>query len=199
MDRTQRILESIENELAGLEFKQNDRNNLSAALFDVSLDHANGIIALLSNKKPNIPSAYALVRPMFECFVRGAWLQHCASDAQIEKIIKKDSFPLKFGEMLEAVEKENKWPATLTEIMKRAMKNMHSYTHGGMQIISRRFKDGILEHVLDEKEISDVLTFIVILAYLSFCQIVSITGTTAKDEFIKKLFAEITDGYLAKS
>lgn len=199
MERTQKILEKIECELSGLEFKQNDRNNLSAALFDLSLDHANGIIALFSTKKPNIPSGYALVRPMFECFVRGAWLQYCASDKQIEKIIRKDSFPLTFAEMLDAVEKQNKWPATLTEIMKRAMKNMHSYTHGGMQIISRRFKDGVLEHVLDEKEISDVLTFIVLLAYLSFCQIVSITGTTAKDEFIKSLFTEITDCYLGGS
>ena len=195
MESTKKILENIETELAGLGFEKSHRNVLSVALFDVSLDHANGIIILLANKKPIIPSAYALVRPMFECFVRGAWLQHCATDEQIEQIIQKDSFPLRFKEMLDAAEQENKWPATLTEIMKRAIKNMHSYTHGGMEIISRRFKDGVLEHVPDEKEISDILTFIAILSYVSFCQIISITGTTAKDEFIKKLYTEITDGY----
>jgi hypothetical protein len=44
---TRKILENIEAELVGLEFKQNDRNNLSAALFDISLDHANAIVALI--------------------------------------------------------------------------------------------------------------------------------------------------------
>lgn len=199
MKKTRIILENIENELIGLEFKQNDRNNLSSALFDVSLDHANAIIALLENKKPIIPSAYALTRPMFECFVRAAWLRHCASDKQIENVIKKDLFPLSLGNMLKAVEKKNEWPETLTKIMKRAIKNMHSYTHGGMQIINRRFKNGVLEHVMDKKEITDVLTFIVLLAYLSFCQIIAITGTTKKDEFIKRLCDDITTNYLTET
>jgi len=194
---TRKILENIETELVGLEFKQNDRNNLSAALFDICLDHANAIVALIEKKKPIIPSAYALVRPMFESFIRAAWLQHCATDKQIKKIIKKDSFPLSLREMLEAVEKENKWPKTLTKIMKKAIKNMHSYTHGGMQLINRRFKGGVLAHVMDKKEINDVATFIVLIAYVSFCQTVAIAGTTNKDTFIKSLYHDIITQYLS--
>ena len=110
MQFTRQILSDIDRELEGLSYDANDRNNLSAALFDIAIDHAKSIIVLLESSLYS--SAYALTRPMFESFVRAAWLQHCASDKQIQKIIKKDEFPLNFGQMLEEVEKIRNWSET---------------------------------------------------------------------------------------
>lgn len=142
MKFTRKILAEIDQELEDLPYRANDRNNLSAALFKIAFDHAKSITVLLENAI--YPSAYALSRPMFESFVRAAWIQHCATDDQIEKIIKRDEFPLNFGQMLEKVEKFRDWEKTLSCIKKIAMSNMHSYTHGGMQIITRMFSGGDL-------------------------------------------------------
>lgn len=196
MKQTKKLLDKIESELVGLAFDQNNRNNLSAALFDISLDHANAIIVLLGKPKIIISSAYALVRPMFECFIRAAWLQHCATDKQIENIINKDTFPMKFGPMLQAIEKEKRWSKTLSKIKKTAINNMHSYTHGGMEIIKRRFKGGVLKQVKDEKEISDILMFIALISFLSFCAIIAIAETKDKDDIIEELYKEITTEHL---
>ena len=197
MKNIEPILTRIDAELEGLSFESNDRNNLSAALFHVSIEHSKSVIILL--KKSLYASAYALVRPMFECFVRASWIQHCASEAEILKLKKKDEFPLNFGQMIEAVEKDQDWVETLSEIKKAALKNMHSYTHGGMQIIARRFQKGELFHAPDSGEIDDTVKFVAFLSFLSFCQTVSISKTSDKDAVINKLFDDICEAYIDRT
>lgn len=199
MKRLRTILTEISAELNGLGFKQNDRNNLSAALYDVSLDHASAITDLLDRERPIFSSSYALMRPMFECFVRAAWLRHCASDLQIQSIIKKDRFPLSLSDMVESIEKETEWESALKTFMETAIKNMHSYTHGGMQLVSRRIKDGILEHVFDQKEIDDIIKRVVLLAFVSFCEMTAIAETSKKDAFVQRLYVDITEMYFPEA
>lgn len=193
MKFTRDILSEIDREIENLPYRGSERNNLSTALFKIALDHSKSIIVLLENAL--YPSAYALARPMFESFVRAAWIQHCATDAQIEKIIKSDEFPLYFGQMLEEVEKCRNWTKTLSGIKKNAMSNMHSYTHGGMQIITRMFSGGDLVFQLDQQEINDLFKFIALVSFLSFNEIVLIANTTDKDAFIKQLYGKIESQY----
>lgn len=194
MKNIERILTRIESELDGLGFESQDRNNLSTALFHICIEHSKSIIFLLQQSL--YASSYAMVRPLFECFVRAEWILHCASDEQITKLIKKDEFPLNFGQMLEAVEEGQGWAKTLSGIKNVAINNMHSYTHGGMQIIARRFKGGELFHAPDQGEIDETIRFVALLSILSFCQIVLISGTTEKDDVIKEIHEEICNLYL---
>jgi len=83
-------------------------------LFDISIDHAKSIIILCENGI--FSSAYALARPMFECYVRASWLQNCATEEQISKIKEKDIFPLKLGQMIEVIEAPDDMPKALTDI-----------------------------------------------------------------------------------
>jgi hypothetical protein len=69
--------------------------------------------------------------------------------------------------MLSAVEEKQGWEKTLTQLKKSAWKSMHSYTHGGMQLISRRFKDAYVEHNVDEEEIIGILQLVNLIAFLS--------------------------------
>ncbi len=195
MKFTREILSAIDSELEGLSYSVNNRNNLSAALFDIAIDHAKSIVILIENNIHS--SAYALVRPMFESFVRAAWILHCATDIQIRNVIKNDKFPFNFGEMLGFVEKNNNWALTLTEIKRTAIRNMHSYTHGGMQMIARRFTESELVHVPNQKEIHDILRFIALIGFLSFTGIVFVSNSTVKDDFIKELYAKIVDTYFS--
>ena len=83
LKHARRILSQINHEIDGVEFESKDeRNRVSGALFDTVLDHANAIIVLIENRIYS--SAYALVRPLFEGFVRATWLLNCATDDEIE-------------------------------------------------------------------------------------------------------------------
>jgi hypothetical protein len=190
MKFTRTILSKIDNELEGLSYDANDRNNLSSALFDIAIDHSKSIIILLENGIYS--SAYSLVRPMFESFVRAAWVQHCATDEQIKKVITKDKFPLSLGEMLDAVEKDRDWSRTLSKIKESAITNMHSYTHGGMQLIARRFTGSELVHIPDPEEVNELLKFLAIMSFLSFNEMVLISKSTEKDGFAKEIYKEIS-------
>jgi len=193
MENPRKLLAKIDIELSGLSYIADGRNDLSIALFDVAIEHSKAIVLLFENSL--YASSYALVRPMFESFIRAAWIQHCAHDEQIARIIEKDDFPLSLGRMLESVEEVKNWPGTLSNIKKVALKNMHSYTHGGSQLIARRFKNGDLVHAIDNEELDGVKQFVAIIAFLSFNEIVFIAKTPNKDNFIKELYDDVCRWY----
>ncbi|MBU4345536.1 MAG: hypothetical protein KKB05_01925 [Proteobacteria bacterium] len=193
MKNLRNLLGKIDRELSGLNYVSNDRNNISAALFDVAIEHSKAIIILFENSL--YASSYALVRPLFESFIRAAWIQYCACDDQIAILKDKDNFPLRLGEMLESVEKVKNWPGTLSNIKKAALKNMHSYTHGGTQLVARRFNNGDLIHAIDRDEIDEVIKFVALLAVLSFNSIVYISNTSVKDDFIEEISNDVCRWY----
>jgi hypothetical protein len=191
------ILAKIDIELSGLSYTADGKNDLSIPLLDVSIEHAKAIVLLIENSL--YASGYALVRPMFESFIRAAWIQHCANAEQIVRIREKDEFLLSLGKMLESVEEVKDWPGTLSNIKKVALKNMHSYTHGGSQLIARRFNNGDLVHDIDDEELYGVKQFVSMLAFLSFNEIVFIARTPNKDKFIKELYEDVCRWYFSNN
>jgi hypothetical protein len=190
---TRKLLATIDEKIGGIEISANDRNKLSGALFDISREHAKAIIVLLEDNNKFYASVYALARPLFESFVRAVWIQHCATDEEINNIIKQDVFPLKFGQMLNAVEEKRQWVKTLTQLKESSWKSMNSYTHGGTQIIFRRFNEGYVEHNIDENEIISLLQIVALIAFLSSNEILGISNGHDKeipDDF-KNIFDDL--------
>jgi hypothetical protein len=183
------ILAKIDANLEGMEFISDNRNEFSLPLFDIAIDHAKSIIILCENGI--FSSAYALARPMFECYVRASWLQHSATEDQISKIKKKDDFPLKLGQMIEAIETPDDMPKALSTIKSSLIKNLNSYTHGGVQLAARRYSGTDLVHKPDQDEVNSLLRMLSLLAFLSFVEIIAISKATGKDPEIEEIYTEI--------
>lgn len=189
---TRKTLAVIDEEVEGVGFEATIRNKLSAALFDIAHDHAKAIVILLEPPTPIYASVYALLRPLKESFVRAAWIQHCASDNDINNIVKKDKFSLSYGEMLSAVEKRRGWENTLTQLKKSVWNSMHSYTHGGTQLIFRRFKDTYVEHNVDEQEIIGILQLVNLIAFLSLNEMIGLSiGDDKKHKILNDLLEDL--------
>ncbi len=182
----QKLLSIIDQEVDGLEFSLNNRNMVSGALFDIVLEHAKAIVFLLENQFH--ASAYALARPLFEGFVRATWIQNCAVDDEVEYFVINDKFKLNFGEMLELVEAQKEWPNTLTQIKKNAWNIMNSYTHGGLQQISRRLKAETIQSNIDDQEIEELIKLVTYLSFLSLTEIVGICKTPEKDKVLNDIY-----------
>ena len=177
---TRRVLSIIHHNIDGSSCKEASlRNRSSGALFDISDEHAEAIVILLEEKY--YASAYALVRPMLETFIRASWIQHCATDDEIEKTMEKDKFDLTLRQMLTCVEEKRQWEKTLTRCLDSALNTMHGYTHGGTQIIARRLKNGYIEHTVDEQEIIEVLRLVNLIAFLSWEGIIGISFGYSKE------------------
>jgi len=196
MKNLRNILSSIDIELNGLSYTADGKNDLSIALFDIAIEHSKAAVVLIENSL--FASCYALIRPLLECFIRAGWIQYCASDEQIVRIREKDEFPhISLYRMFNSVEEVKDWPDTLSNFLKIALRNMHSYTHGGSQLIARRYKNGDLVHAIDDEELYGVKQLVSMIAFLSVNEIVLITKTQNKDNFIKGLYDDVCSSYFS--
>ncbi|CCG97167.1 hypothetical protein MARHY3713 [Marinobacter nauticus ATCC 49840] len=159
----------IEARLDGLQLPRTSRASLSISCHDLVIEHHLGVAVLTRAKIYG--SAFALVRSLFETFVRGVWLRHCATDSEIQKY-QADKLSLSFGQLVSAVEtvpgfddgilsglKENSWSA------------MNSYTHGGALQSGRRFSGECVEPNYDVEEVAEVIRLTGTFAIMAFQQI----------------------------
>ena len=171
----------IVNRLDGLDVPQDRKTLLAVSCQDLVIEHHIGITTLLRSRING--SAFALVRPLFETFVRGLWLQHCATDAQIDDYIS-DKLELKFHELLSVVEKVDGFEGgVLSKLKKNAWKAMNSYTHGGIQQASRRTNGDYIEPNFSEDEVVEVVKLSGTFALLAFVQI---TGSANQPALAKE-------------
>lgn len=187
---TRRLLHIIDGKVNFLAADATDRNRVSAALLDVSQDHAKTIVLALEQHLYG--SAYALERPLLECFTRAAWILHCASEDQIQQVIRKDSFDLSLLEMLNAVEKGKEWPDTLSSAWKGQRKALHSFTHGGLQIAVRRMKAEYIEHDVDELELMEILKVVCIISFLTLTEMIEMSRRKGlENDFLSDLLDDL--------
>ena len=160
----------IRENLVGIELKGDHRHRVPAQLFDLAIEHGSGIHNLIA---ANIcSSAFALVRSEFECFVRAAWLHHCASDAEIETFITKDRIDPRFGALIDAIEQKPGFDSKfLSTVKDSAMKAMHGYTHGGVHQVSRRLEGDYIEPCFEDGALLEVIQFSATMALIAFGQI----------------------------
>ncbi len=158
-------------------------------LFDLAIEHHVGIVHL-ALAQINGP-AFALLRAAIEALVRGAWLQRCATPEQLEAFVAKETLPLEFGGLVEAVEAHADFKdKMLSQLKHSSWKAMNSYTHGGMLQLGRRIKDDTIEPNFEPEEVVEVLKASGTFALLALRQIAYL----AKHDALSKEVDEMLDG-----
>jgi hypothetical protein len=162
----------------GIEISQQRSSLVPGLLFDLAIEHHVGIVHL-ATARVNGP-AFALLRASMEALVRGAWLQRCATAEQVEAFVEKETLPLRFGDLVEAVETHADFNDKLLSNLKHSSwKAMNSYTHGGMLQLGRRIKDGVIEPDFAPDEVIEVLKASGTFALMALRQIASLAGQEA--------------------
>ena len=173
--KAQRLIVWIQRKLNGIEMKGDHRHRIPAQLFDLAIEHHSGIIQLISANL--CASAFALIRCEYECFIRGAWLYYCASDAEIERFIEKDQIGAKLYELIDALEQRPEFETKLLSTVKEStLSAMNGYTHGGIHQISRRLQDDHIEPSFDEESVREVIQFSGAMGLIAFHQIAQLAN-----------------------
>jgi hypothetical protein len=169
LDSAFELHEWIVGRLDGLDISRDRRVLLAVSCYDVVIEHHIGISTLLRSRING--SAFALVRPLFETFVRGVWLRHCATDEQIDMYVS-DKLDSKFWQLLEQIEKVDGFQdGVLSGLKKNAWRAMNSYTHGGIQQAGRRTSGAYIEPDYSLEEIVEVIKLAGSFALLAFQQV----------------------------
>lgn len=185
------LLSIIDNELDGVKFTASDRFRVAGTLYDITHEHAKAIIVLIENKL--YASAFALIRPLFETYVRASWIHHCATENVIEHFIRYGTFKRKVPHMLPELEKKRGLPSTLSDIAKKSLNAMHSYTHGGLFPISRRLKEDEIVSNYEDIEIEEVIQFSSIISFLSFTGIIEMAQSEEKNKKLNELIEWVSN------
>lgn len=95
------LINWIDKSIDGIDIPSETRFRLAGACLGVALEHHKAIILLIKHRLYG--SAFAMVRPLFESYVRGVWLHRCASDSDIN-LFTADKLNYSFGKLIQDVE-----------------------------------------------------------------------------------------------
>ena len=186
INKSEELIQWLDQQIDGLEISSEERTRLAAGCLDMALEHQKAIVLLVANKFYG--SAFSLVRLIFEAYVRGVWLQICATDAEIEAY-KNDKLKKNFASLIQDIENCDGFNEKVLSTAKTTnWISMNSYTHSGYLQTVRRNKEETIEPNYTEEEINEVLNIANALGMLSALQVSLLAG--------KK---EIANGMLEKS
>jgi hypothetical protein len=159
----------------GITFETTNRLRVSTALLHLSLEHQTGIHSLVDLGV--IGSAFALLRPQFETYIRGVWYHRCATDTQVTQFIN-GAQPPKIDVLIKEIEKLEAFDEKLLSSTKqRIWPNLNDFTHGGAIQIKARFSANEIAQNYKEEHIANLLTSSAIWALLAGVAIASAIGT----------------------
>lgn len=129
LNAAEALVKRLALKIEGAEFRRSDRNRLAAACFHQALEHHEAIVLLASRRL--FGSVMALVRPMYEIYIRAVWLHVCASDADLEKF-QKGKLRREFGDLVGEIESHEGYNVgVLSRVKRTSWRAMNDYTHGG--------------------------------------------------------------------
>jgi hypothetical protein len=149
-DKSEKLIHWLESRIDGLEVSSEERIRIVAGCLDTALEHHKAILLLIS--RTFFGSAFALVRLLFEAYVRGLWLNRCASAAELE-LFKAEKFEKNFAVLIEEIEKIDGFKEGVLSATKlKSWKPMNSYTHSGFMQIARRNAASTIEQTIRKKK-----------------------------------------------
>ena len=172
--RSEDLIRWIDQSVKDLPYKPGLRSQLGLGCLDVALEHHKAMVLLVS--EPIHASAFALLRILFEAWVRGEWLLQCASDEQLKQF-KADRHKVTFGQMIKDLESHEAFNnGVLSKAKQELWGMMNSFTHTGYQQVARRnTPDGIVPNYKDE-EVIQILGFADAAAIMSVLGIAGLVG-----------------------
>ena len=163
-----------------------NRSRAAAACFALAQEHHHSIVVLV--ERCLYGSAFSLVRVEFEAYVRGEWLAHCATDAQVESFIGGGN-PPDFSALVSAVERAHDFAdANLEALRKAHWSSMCAYTHTGGLHVQRWQSEFAVEPSYDEEEVHAILKFAEIFGAIAAVAFLGLANDTESAEKITRAF-----------
>jgi hypothetical protein len=168
LKESDRIVHWVHSKLNGTRIPQlpdDKRAQLSCACWSVTVEHSMAIVVLVHESL--FGSALALIRPMFEAYVRGTWLKHAASDDDVDRA-GRDQFPNDFDRLVTELEKTGH---AFSNLKQQSWKQLCSFTHTGYRQIGARLSAEGIGSYYSNEEITeallwaDIITLNAVLAF----------------------------------
>jgi hypothetical protein len=129
------------------------KNRAAAACFVIAQDHQAAIVFLMKNTFYS--SSFALLRVLFEAYLRGLWLKHCATETKANEFFQGAEPPKTMVAEIEATTDFSS--GVLSSIKKANWKFLCDFTHTGGQHLQRWQSKDSIEPKFGEAELEEFL------------------------------------------
>ncbi|AZG37079.1 DUF6988 family protein [Shewanella psychromarinicola] len=171
MEKSKQNLLLLEKALDRIKLPRSDNVMVSSSYYSICMEHYRSILILLELRLYS--SASALLRSLFESYVRGLWFYYCSSDSDIT-LLKKDKFEKEFGMLVKEIEKNT--VAGLLSAKKNNWGTLNGLTHSGAGQVFRRVSDDNISSNFDAGFIEDTMKFANNYGLLAAGQLALISG-----------------------
>ena len=129
LERSDQWMRECASLVNGASFDTTNRLRVAVSLLHLCIEHQTGIHSLVNLGV--IGSAFALLRPQLEAYVRGIWYHRCATDQQVTAFLG-GAEPPKIGALIGALQTLDGFDAVLlNDLKKKVWRNLNDFTHGG--------------------------------------------------------------------
>lgn len=166
------------------EVESSSRNRIGLGLLDALRDVGRSVLLLYRDGDPNRrhSACSALLRPMFEWYVRGLWILHVAEEEVIERGENTDPNWPKISVMISAIDHGSN--TNVVTIWKKSYwKALNGYVHGGIHIYGRQNDGAAFEPRVSEVEMCEVAVFAELICLLAFFQSISYFFAPSSDMY----------------
>lgn len=158
-------------------FPSTDRARASLGCLIIAQEHHHGIVVLLTHSL--FASAFALLRPAFEAYIRGQWLSLCATELDVQQFLR-GAEPPRPNTLIQSLESLEDLDNNFFSVVKRkSWDALCGYTHtGGIHVQRWQTSDGV-EPNYSKEEVLEVLNFSDMIAGLSVLAVLREAGDDA--------------------
>lgn len=163
-----------------------DRVRASASCHAIALEHHHSIVLLIERRLYG--SAFALVRPAFEAYIRAEWLSRNATDEQVGSFLR-DEEPPSINVLLRELETSPAFAeGNLSEIKRTHWAAICAYTHTGGLHVQRWNTPTSVESSYTADEVRGALQFAEFVGYMSA---IGIAVLASSDEMMLAILSEV--------
>jgi hypothetical protein len=174
----------------GISFETTNRLRVAVSLLHLSLEHQTGIHSLVNLGV--VGSAFALVRPQLEAYVRGVWYHRCATDVQVSSFIAGTQ-PPKIDVLIQEIEKLDAFDEKrLSDAKRQLWTSLNDFTHGGATQVKARCTADEIAPNYKEEHIANLLTA---SASLSLLASVALAVAVETEILAQQLYSSFRDIY----
>jgi hypothetical protein len=157
-----------------LELPHDPKFHVPAICFHIALTHHSGVVALVEQGRT--VSGLALLRPLMESYLRGAWVYHVADKAAIDGFVRGTTNP-KAHEIVTDLEKVEAFDQKrLSAIKNEIWSDLCDYTHCGGKTIFAHYAGGEIRPMYDDEWLTHALLSADSWALLSGLALVLVAG-----------------------
>ncbi|MCE7622110.1 DUF6988 family protein [Vibrio fluvialis] len=180
---------SYEKLLSGLQFHPEHKKIVPLTLLQLALEHNAAIVRLIGLGFHG--SAFALLRPQRDAFLRGIWLFRCASEHQLNNFMAGKE-PPGIKTQLEQLEQTDGYRhGHLSQRMIEIKDFLHDLTHGGLYQSASREKNDRIAGGHSDDQILWLLKQSLMLSYLTTLEVCHIFNNGTKAQELTLLFNEM--------